>query len=62
MEESTKTKKETTKPAAKKAEEGTVVQFKSNGKCKHMPKDGVYEVSAEIANLFIDLNYGTIID
>lgn len=50
------------KQPVKLADAGTEVQFKSNGKSKHMPKDEIYTVSAESANIFIELNYGQIID
>jgi hypothetical protein len=54
------------KPTTKSKEKVTLdsnknYNFKSNGKCKHMPKDEVYEVTAELAEIFITNKYGEII-
>ena len=36
--------------------------FKSNGKSKHMPIDGEYQVTFEMANILLSKNYGILID
>ena len=49
------------KKAVFKAEEGKKeYSFVSNGKSKHMPKDEVYSVTPEMAEIFVNAGYGEI--